>query len=126
MGIVATALAGDDERVEDGSAIAGVGMTDEEPVLCAEFAGTDGACISAASDQTVASLAGADRRLRVEPQVRFYGGSRILNIYLIDFTSHALVAIGLKQSAIIAAAQPFRFPVPAGQAPFEDDVAIGT
>ena len=42
MGIVAAALAGDDERVEHGGAVAGVGVADEEPVLRPEFARADG------------------------------------------------------------------------------------
>jgi len=38
--VVAVALAGDEERVEDGGAVAGGGVSDEQPVLRAEFAGT--------------------------------------------------------------------------------------
>ncbi len=40
--VVAVTLAGDEERVEDGGAVAGLRVSDEQPVLGAEFAGTDG------------------------------------------------------------------------------------
>jgi hypothetical protein len=39
--IMAVTLAAHDERVNDRSAIAGIGMADEEPVLRAEFTGAD-------------------------------------------------------------------------------------
>ena len=42
MRIVVVALAGDDQRVDDRSAVASIGMTDEEPVLRAKFAWPDG------------------------------------------------------------------------------------
>lgn len=42
MGIVAVPLAGNDERVENRGAVAGVGVPDEEPVLCSELAQADG------------------------------------------------------------------------------------
>ena len=42
MRIVTVELAGNDERVNDRGAITGVGVTDEEPVLYAELARTDG------------------------------------------------------------------------------------
>lgn len=38
-GVFPVALAGDDERVEDGHALAGVGMSDEEPVFLADGRG---------------------------------------------------------------------------------------
>jgi len=41
-GIFAVALAGDEQRVDDGDAGAGVGVADEEPVLGAELGGTNG------------------------------------------------------------------------------------
>ena len=41
-GILAVTLAGDDEGVDDRRALAGVRMTDEEPVLLADRGGPDG------------------------------------------------------------------------------------
>jgi hypothetical protein len=40
--VMTTALATDDERVDDRGAVTGVGMSYEEPVLGAEFARADG------------------------------------------------------------------------------------
>ena len=40
--VEAATLGGDDERVDDRGAIAGVGVADKEPVLRPEFAGADG------------------------------------------------------------------------------------
>ncbi len=40
--VLAVALAGDDQRVDDGGALAGVGMADEQPVLFADRRGPDG------------------------------------------------------------------------------------
>jgi hypothetical protein len=42
MGIETMALAGDDQRVDDRSAVAGIRVTDEEPVLRTKFARPDG------------------------------------------------------------------------------------
>ena len=41
QGVLAVALAGDEQRVEDGRALAGAGMADEEPVLLADGGGPD-------------------------------------------------------------------------------------
>ena len=42
QGIDAAALAGDDDRVDDGGTLAGLGMSDEEPVFLSNRRGSDG------------------------------------------------------------------------------------
>jgi hypothetical protein len=47
VGIDPPAAAAFDDRIEDGSALAGLGLADEEPILFADGRGADGVFVSA-------------------------------------------------------------------------------
>ena len=68
-GILAVALAGDEQRVDDGKAGSGVGVTDEEPVLRSELAGADGVLDEVVVEPGVTVAAMGDERIPVREQV---------------------------------------------------------
>ena len=70
MRIVAVALAGDDEGVDDRSAVAGVGMADEEPVFGAELARADGVLDGVGVEPGVAVAQVRGQRGPVAEQIR--------------------------------------------------------
>lgn len=63
------ALAGDDQRVEDGGALAGVGVADEEPVLLAEGRRPDGVFDEVVVEPGLAVSLVRDERLPVLEQI---------------------------------------------------------
>ena len=85
--VVSVALAGDDQRVDNGGPVAGVGVPDEQPVLHPEFAGADGILHQVGVEPGLAVIEMGGERTPVPEQIRAPGRGRTL-------AEHAIAAPG--------------------------------
>lgn len=70
MGVLAVSLTGYDDRVEDGRALAGIGMADKQPVLLADGRRSDGILDQIIVEARFAVAQVRSQRLPVVEQVR--------------------------------------------------------